>query len=375
MANAANGQAQAAIPFPIASMYSSRFAFSLPTQTLSAVAPTQLTPIELPAVGYTGGVLLTVSINGEGGTAPEFEADGPWNVLQQVQLRNAGGSDIISTVSGYDAFLMNLFGGTTTFGQTADPRFGFGYDATAPSASFKLWVPTMFDPEWALGVLPAMASNANYQLVLSLAAIPTVLSGAPDVTVDISGTYFYFDFPAAVDRNGRAQAQMPDAEIYPFWQKESPPIVPGEQLVKTVNVGNILRNHILITRDSSGARDDTILPNVIELILDNQARFRLSKTEMEFMMARWFGLGGLVKDDTPADNVAGALPNGVYVFPYHALLGSLAGDPANTRAQLLATLNATQLQFKLMNAGANASTLEILTQSLTTENAAAVYRK
>lgn len=369
----ATGNAPAAtIPFPIASQYSSRFAFDLPVQTLSATAPTQLTPIELPAVGYISGVLLDVTIDGTGGTTPVFTADGPWNVIQQILLRNAGGSSIISTYTGYDLYLMNLLGGTTTFGETADPRFGFGFDATAPDASFKIWVPLCFDPSDALGVIPAMASNANYQLEIMLAAVPTVLTGAPDpVTVAISGTYTYFDVPAAADANGRGQDTKPMANVLPFWQKESPSVNPGERLIKSNNVGNILRQHILVARNDSGARVDSDLPDLFELILDNQSRFRFSKSEMEFMMARWYGLGGTTK----ADLTTGSLPGGVLALPYHAFLGSLAGDPSNTRAQLLPTLNATQLQFRLADMGATASTLEILTQSLTTTNAAAVYMK
>lgn len=362
---------QGAIPFPIASQFSSRRSFDLAPVPLTAGAPTPLTPIELPAVGYASHVMLNIDIAGTGGTAPDWTADGPWNVLQQVTLRTPGGSNIISNVSGFDLYLMNLFGGTTFFGPSADPRFGFGFASTAPSANFRMIVPLMFDAEEALGSIPATASNANFQLDIILAAIPTVLSGAPDVTVTVSGTYLYFDIPAGTDFNGIPQQTAPYASVIPIWQKELPPINPGERLVKSVNVGNIIRTHILTFRDASGARDDTIVPANFELMLDNQSRFRFSKLEFESLMSRWYGLGGLTKDGL----TAGTLPNGVLVLPYHALLGSYAGDPGNTRAQLMSTLDASKVEFHLMNAGANANTLEILTQSLTTTNAAAVYGK
>jgi len=361
-----------AIPFPVASQYSTRPSFDLTTQTLSASAPTQVSPVQIPAVGYLQGLLLEVTIDGTGGTAPAFTADGPFNVIQSINFRNASGVNLIAPVTGYDLYLMNKYGGQVApgFGPYANPKFGFGYADTAPDAHFFLWLPLGFDISDAYGVIPALASNANYQMELSLAAIPTVMSGAPtSVTVSISATAHYFDLPAAANQAGVAQATSPGSQATSVWQKETPTVTAGYKLQQLFNVGNVIRNHILVLRDEAGARLEAAWPDLTELYLDNQPRFSFSEAEWEFLMSRWYGLADVTKD---SDN---GLDNGVFVLPFHTLLGSAAGDPSNTRAQLLPTLNATLLQYRFQDFGANAARLEVLTESITTTDAATLYSK
>lgn len=359
-----------AIPFAVSSQFSSRQSFQPPTQALSASAPTQVSPIQVPAVGYLQGLLLEVTLTGTGGTTPQFTADGPFNVIQSINFRNAAGVNLIAPMTGYQLFLMNKYGGQTTFGNTADPKFGIQYSATAPSAHFYLWLPLGIDASDAYGVIPALASNANYQVEIQLAAVSSVLTGAPTATVAIDATAYYFDLPAAADAAGRPQATVPEGIATSIWQVESPTVSPGTQLVQSFNVGNVIRNHILVLRNSAGARIDVNgWPALFELYLDNQPRFSLSKNEHEFLMSRWYGLSNATKDGI------NGLDTGVYVLPYHALLGSLAGDPANTRAQLLPTLSATLLQFRAQDFGSAASRLEILTQAVSTTDAATLFGK
>lgn len=361
-----------AIPFAVASQYSTRPSFDLPVQTLAASAPTQVSPVQIPAVGYLQGLLLEVTVTGTGGTTPAFTADGPWNVIQSINFRNASGVNLIAPLTGYDLFLINKYGGQSApgFGPYAQPDFGFNFAEVAPSAHFFLWLPLGLDPSDAYGVIPALASNANYQMEMSLAAVSTVLTGAPAVTVAVSATAHYFDLPAATNQAGVGQATSPASQAVSVWQKETPTVSPGNQLVQSFNVGNVIRNHIITLRNSSGARIDTNgWPSLLELYLDNQPRFSLSKAEHEYLMARWYGLGAATKD------VVNGLDTGVYVVPFHTLLGSASGDPANTRAQLLPTLNATLLQYRFQDFGSAASRVEIMTEAVTTTDAAYLYSK
>lgn len=361
-----------AIPFAVASQYSTRPSFDLPVQTLQAAAPTQVSPVQIPAVGYLQGLLLEVTVTGTGGTTPAFTADGPWNVIQSINFRNASGVNLIAPLTGYDLFLINKYGGQSApgFGPYAQPDFGFNFAEVAPSAHFFLWLPLGLDPSDAYGVIPALASNANYQMEMSLAAVSTVLTGAPAVTVAVSATAHYFDLPAAQNQVGVGQATMPASQAVSVWQKETPTVSPGNQLLQSFNVGNVIRNHIITLRNSSGARIDTNgWPSLLELYLDNQPRFSLSKAEHEYLMARWYGLGAVTKD------VVNGLDTGVYVVPFHTLLGSASGDPANTRAQLLPTMNATLLQYRFQDFGSAASRVEIMTEAVTTTDAAYLYSK
>ncbi len=368
----ADQAAAPAIPFEIASQYSTRRSFQTTTTTLAGAAPTQLTPIQVPAVGYLQGLLMEVTVAGTGGTTPAFTADAPFNVIQSINFRNAAGVNLISPVTGYQLYLMNKYGGQTLgFGQLADPQVGGQFAEVAPSAHFFLWLPLGIDPSEAYGAIPALASNANYQVELTLAAQTTVTTSNPSLVVSINATAHYFDLPAAVDAAGVAQSTQPVGNgTTSIWQLEQPTVSPGTQLVQSFNVGNVIRNHIFVLRNSAGARIDTNgWPALFELYLDNQPRFSFSKNEFEFLLSRWFGLTAATKD------IAAGLDTGVYVLPYHALLGSQSGDPANTRAQLLPTLNATLLQFRAQDFGSAVSKLEILTEVVSTTDSATLFQK
>jgi hypothetical protein len=361
------------LPFEIASQYSSRPSLVIPNVSLQASAPTPITPQQIPAVGYINGLLLEVIITGSGGTTPAFTADGPFNVIQTISLRNAAGVNLIAPVNGYDLYVMNKFGGQVNpgFGPYADPKFGLQYSATAPSAHFFLWVPLILDPTTGLGAIPALASNASYQLDATLASIATVLTGGPSVSVTINADAYYFDLPASQDSTGVAQATTPEANgTTSIWLKESPAVVPGTQFVQSFNVGNVIRNHIMVLRNSAGARIDTNgWPNLFELYIDNNPRFSFRRNVFENLMSRWYGLGAATKD------IAGGLDTGVYAIPYHALLNGVSGDANNTRAQLLPTITGTLLQMVARDFGSAASTLQIFTQTVSTASPQVLFGK
>ena len=74
-------------------------------------------------------------------------------------------------------------------------------------------------------------------------------------------------------------------------------------------------------------------------------------------------------------NVAKGLDTGVYVIPFDAFVGSVSGDPANSRSQYLPTLDSSQLQLRGQSFGAATSTVEILTNSVIPRSSADVYSK
>lgn len=363
-ATVAPAKTAAALPFPIGSRVGIRPSFSTGAVVLSATTPTPVNPISIPAVGYLRYITLEVTLTGTAGTAPAFTADGPFNVLQSVEFRTSAGNDIIVPITGYQLMGINKYGGYTYgIAPYTDPRAGRQYSAVggvAPTAHFFLNVPVEFDSETALGSIPALASNRSYQLILNLAAIPTVLSGAPGVTVTVNGTAHYWNEPPSASQSGLPQVTKPAGlGTICQWQYEAPPLSAGDKLIKLNNVGNVLRNVIFTLRNSSGVRIDAAgWPAICELYLDNEPMFNLSQNEWEQRMTWQYGLVAATKD------VVNGLDTGVYVIPFHMLAGSISGDPANTRAQYLPTLDSSQLQLRGSSWGANAATLEILTNSV-----------
>lgn len=354
-------------PFTIGSRFSARASFDTGVKTLATGSTTAAGPQQVPAVGFLAGLLLKVSATASGGT-PALTADAPFNLINQINFRNSKGDNLITPVSGYQLYLINKYGGQNPFGTGpfGDPKVGAGYVSTAASPSFYLWLPLSIDQASALGVVPATASNNNYQVEIIFSGLGTTWSGGATAgTASVQATAYYYDLP---NEGGFEQTPrgLPTASV---WNIETPPLTQGEKLVQSFNTGNIIRNHIIVVRNAAGARVDGDLPSITTLVLDNVDRLRLPKDQHEFLMARWYGLTNASKD------AALGLDNGVIVFPYHLLSGGLNNDPANVRDQLLQTQTTSLVQFRGQSWGATAATMELITQSIATTDLNALYDK
>lgn len=368
----------AALPFTMGARLSERSSFSLSNIALGASTLTPAgTPVQVPAVGFLKALRLEVTGVITGGTSPAFTADAPWNVIQNIAFKNSAGQNLIAPLTGYEFYIYNKWGNmgagfSQGVGPTGDPKFGRQYSANSTSGfHFFLDVPFQIDAEQALGAIPALASNRSYQLEISFAAVATLLSGAPAVTVSVDATAVYWDAPTATTPGGVAQATEPfGLGTLALLQKEtSAPLSTGESVVRINNVGNVIRQLIFIKRSTAGVRTDSDWSAIAELMYDNNPMLRWKKTEWEDYMARWYNYGASSKD------VVNGLDTGVFVIPFDTFLGSIAGDPANTRAQLLATLDATLLQLKFYNNGTAADTITTLVQSVAADNSAFIFSK
>lgn len=368
------GQPVASLPFPIASRRMTRFSFNAGTFTLNAAAATPISPIQIPAVGYLSHINLEVTLTGTGGAAPAYTADAPFNVLAAVEFKTASGNDIIVPLTGYQLYLLNKYGCQFSQAPWSDVKANRQYSAVAgvsPTSHFFLAIPLEIDSATALGAIPALASNRSYQLQLTLAAVSTVLSGAPAVTVAVVGTAYYWSQPADSTNTGVQQQSAPNGlGTLSQWQLEAPPVTPGDKYIKSNNVGNVLRCIIFTLRNAAGARIDANgWPGVSEIYLDNDPMFYLTQNEWEYIMAITYGFNASAKD------VVLGLDTGVFVLPFFALGAGVAGDPMATRSQLLPTLDASLLQLRGTSFGANSSTLEIITNSIIPTSASVLYQK
>lgn len=345
------------LPFVIGSRTASRFSFTLPPTALGA-ASAPLPPVQIPAVGYLKGIELEVTIAGAGGTSPVFTADAPFNVLQAVELRNSSGNDLIVPVTGYQLFLINKYGCQDFDAPMGDLRLDPTYTAASPSAHFIARIPCEISPADAFGSIPALASNRSYQLQLTLAALATVISSNPVLTISIVGTAIYWTEPVASTASGVMQATSP---LYNgtlnLWQLEPLTVSPGDKYLKSNNVGNVLRTLIFTLRTAAGARTSADWPALCELYLDNFPMFYLPTTQWQSLIARWYQLRNASLD------AAGGLDTGVFVVPFFALAEGAAIANAR-RSQYLPTLDTALLQLRGTSWGASASTLEILTNSV-----------
>lgn len=372
-------QAAPALPFVQASRISERSSFMIANLALAAAAPVTApsTPVQVPAVGYLRKLRMEVTGTLTGGGAATYNADAPWNVINSLTFKNSSGQSLIAPLTGWELYAYNKYGNigrglATGVGPSGDPKFGRQYSATTTGFHFFLDVPFELDPTTALGSIPATASNRSYQLELNFAAISTIFGGTVPtaVTVTVDATAIYWDTPVAATPGGVSQETDPvGAGTIAIVQKESSILSAGEMLTRINSTGNIIRQLIFIQRTSAGVRSDADWTGIFELFVDNSPMLRLKKTEWEDAMAAWYNYGATAKD------VVGGLDTGLYVLPFDVLIGALAGDPDNSRAQLLPTLDATLLQAKGYSWGTAGNTLTVLVQSVTGPSADLIFSK
>lgn len=359
-------------PFRVASRQMSRFSFT--TGTVAAAASSvPINPIQLPATGFLSHIMLEVTIAAAGWTSAAQTADAPFSVLGSVELKTAAGSDIIAPMTGYQLYLINKYRCQGAQAPYSDARLGKQYSAststTAPSSHFFLRVPLEINPANALGSIPALASNRNYQLVLSLAPFAAFLGGTPGTAnVTINGTAYYWSEPPAETQRGHEQHTHPEGVgTFHQYQLEQPAVTPGDKYITSHNVGNVIDVLVFTLRNSSGARIDTNgWPGVSEIYVDNEPMFYLTQNEWEQLMTEWYGFTATTKD------VAQGLDTGVYVLPFFALASTMAGSGAKM-SQALATNDATLLQLRGTSFGSASSTLEIITGSVVPASQATLF--
>lgn len=355
----------AAIPFPIASRTMSRQ--SVVNTTVLSAGNTPTTPLQIPAVGYLRRLQLRFDMTFTAGTA--FPADGPFSLINTVELRTSSGNPLIVPMTGYQMYLINKYGHPQVQSPYSDPKY-IAYSTTSgTAASFYLDVPFELDPETGLGSIPALASNRSYQLGITYRSYSTV-TGATAGSVTVTAVAHYWSEPPATSASGLNQETQPQGlGTISQWLLETPSVNSGASTLKLNNTGNLMRNIIFVARNAAGARTDGDWPSLVEFILDNETLFYLPKDDWKRAMRQQFGLAAASAD------VANGLDNGVYVLPFDALVGSLSGDPANSRSQYLPTLDSSQLQIKGSSFGGTISTVEILTNNITPSSSSDIYNK
>lgn len=365
-----------AMPFTLASQFSSRQAF-VTSATLGAGIQPIGAPINLGSFGWVSNILLDINLTyTAGATAPTLGPDGLDALIASIGVRTAGGNPLIQPISGYVLHLDNIFGGKR-FGPSVpvgctDPDILPNTNLTMPAASGagnnRIFRSLQFEVDGSsgLGCIPATAANREFTIDISFAALSTIFaSNAPaTATVTVTATVYYWDVPAD---GGVPFGVTNQSQTLRLLQVEQSPVNAGENKLKSNNVGNLIRSHYLIFRNGSNVRDDSNFSDPFQVDIDNNARFWNTKNAWKVWMSQAFGLTNAV--DTP-----GGLRSGVYVVPWYLLAGGSGASTASSHAQTLATLNTTPLVMHGLNYGA-AGSLQIVTDAISTPNAAFVYSK
>lgn len=322
---------------------------------------TQLNNIEIPAYGYLSGLLLQVDVTSSGNSATVALAqDGPFNILQNVNLTDVNGANLIGPMTGFDLFLAAKYGG---YDFSSDPKqkayyaqSATGSGGTAGTESFLVRLPVQINPRDAYGALPNMNAASSFKLNITINSLANAFATPPNgtVTVRVRVVMEAWMLPAAADAFGNPNEQAPPGVgSYQRWVKNTLTVNNGANTLRLPNVGNLIRTLILVFRNATPARIDTTFMDPIQQNIDGLTILNNSRAvTIEYLQERYGYVG--------TAEAAGARETGVFVYDY---THELDGKPGfETRELYLRTNQATRLEYQGTTSAAG--TLDVLTNDV-----------
>lgn len=305
-------------------------------------------PFDVPAYGFLRHIYLQVQASGGVLGSGVLHPDYPFNVIQNLALVDVNGAPIFGPLDGYGALQSNIWGG---YSFRQDPRLSPNYVGTI-NFSFGLRVPIEIRADDGYGCLANQNAAAAYKLSWTLNTSNACFTTAPTTApnVQVRAWLEAWSQPNAADLANNPQQREPSGHgTTQFWSAFGPrATVAGQQSVILPRVGNMIRNLIVIARDGTGARNDSVMPDPIQWnwdarILRLESQFYRIAKQMELLQS------GAARD------------TGVFVFPFnYGGLGSFVG--ADDLGLWLPTVQATRLE--LAGSSASSGTLQIVTNDV-----------
>lgn len=278
----------------------------------------QILNLPIASYGYLSGILISCSATGGSTSGAVFFEDGPWSVLQQIQLSDVNGVPIFQ-MSGFHAMLAAKYGGYRLFPfdgvlnpyAAAANRTQFGssfFNCPAPGVTNQTSNFFFILPIWlefgtdGLGCLPNMDASARYNLQLTIAPAASVNGTTGPVWTTGPAT-----FPSlAVTVEIIARSQPPAQDMFGNINSVAPPSVGtvqywttqtasglalGQNTIQLTRVGNLIRNQIFVWRNTNGTRTtaestgpgNSDVPAIFEYDWDAGQRYVMNTTSLRYM--------------------------------------------------------------------------------------------
>jgi len=295
------------------------------------------TPILKPVGGYLRFIDLTISGTAwaTAGTLPTGTTDAPYNVIQNIFLRDPFGQPIFQG-DGFSAYLINCYSGQCGmlgFGNQPNTNPSWVPLTTTGVFSFSIDIPLELDSSGFCS-LPTMNAASQPQLQIQMNPIATVFTGstggaaptgtAGTLTMQASEPYWM----APVDQ---PQIAPPDVGSSAQWSvaRAATGIATGQfQRVVLPRVGTFIHTLILVLRDANGVRIDAWPTSDLSLWMDGVPVLYESFAERQDRMWQAHGV---------------PRPTGVIVYSFRQSVQS-AVSSADTYDLLAPTTPATLLE-------------------------------
>ena len=369
---------------------------------------------QLQTNAFLESLILDVSCVTSGNSASvAFVRDAPWTAISQIRLDDPAGQSILSPISGFQLYTLNLFLTDTdcNFDPTRDPGYICigGTGSTGGSFEFRLVVPIEHRRRDALGALNNSAANQRYLLTITTAASTAassdqangLYSTAPTTqptSITISCYQQYWTSPPAtiVSSAGATAVQATPAGLgtVAFVRSETHNEVNGggSPQIQLNNVGDYISNIIWILRTSTGTnqRDaytaSTTIngsyanwPTEFDFWVNDFQTQALSSDDWTRWVARFYGLysgvtayaSGLASG-TGTTVTSGYIP--AAVFPMQMLAGLFdSADNFGPANQYLPTDATTKLQIRGSQWGSASTVLQVISRMVRPVSGAALF--
>jgi hypothetical protein len=293
---------------------------------------TLFTPPIKPAGGYIRFYPLYVTASGGSGSGTNAvaSADAPYNIIQNVFLRDPFGQPIIQA-DGYSLFLIDLYGGQSgmlNFGNNTATLPSFSAVAISGNFNLRFHLPLELDSSGYCS-LPAMNAASQPSIWVQLNPANVVYTTQPAPTLPTLQLQLDEEFWAAPVDN--PQFAPPDVGSSAQWSvTKAPTGIASSQFQRVVlpRVGTYTNTLILVLRDSTGARIDAYPSTDLSLWVDGVPHLYETFNERQDKMYTAFGV---------------TRPTGVIVYTFRNSVQT-AVSTADTYDLILPTSPATLLE-------------------------------
>ena len=294
--------------------------------------------LPLPAQGYLRAVEIDIQTTAEGETAEgELLADYPWNLIETARFQDTNGNQI-DDIPGWVLFLDNVFGG---YAGSPDPRVDPNYSKVAGKTSLQVMLVRELAPN-GFGAIANLSASQAYKLTLKMSALAGAFKKSPKKapTFNVSTWMHFWQLPEPYSLDGRQQMQTPPfhgTTQYRWW---APGAFSGKGNVnmKIEQVGNEIRQIVLIGREAAGVRSNAVFPEPFQLRWDTEFLLITGIRQLRKIARE------LVNDMGEGESLSGntGYPTGVVALPFNFGEGrNVGGSGVNS---WLPTVTGTRLQ-------------------------------
>lgn len=249
-----------------------------------------------PTPGYLKGFwIVAIGTGGVNAGTTTAAVDAPYNLFSNIQLRDAFGT-VVYNSDGFGAFAIQLYSGQVGAAGLQDPtKDAFwstivGGAAGSGNFTFALYVPLELDPDTAYCSLPSMNTAAQMALTIQLGTSGQFYSAAPTtlpvIEIDVYEEYW------AVPLSDPTMAPPDDGSSHQWSLSQAANTIASASngRVQLPDVGTYISTIILIARNSTNARIDTVWSADLELWIDS-VPVRIEHSNLLFArMFRQFGM-------------------------------------------------------------------------------------